>query len=168
MSPDAFLRPYLDEYETLARMFRILREAYEPGAWIDRDFAKKTAKLVQEHTQTGAIKATLDVYEINEQTVRKLEETNTSDTEKVFNLLKSIEKVAADEAEKNPYLISIGEKAERISLLYRERQKTTEETLKELKALIEELNTARKEQAEKKMPVEVFSIFWVLKEEGIS
>ena len=28
LSPDAFLRPHMKDYDTLARMFRILREAY--------------------------------------------------------------------------------------------------------------------------------------------
>ena len=40
--------------------------------------------------------------------------------------------------------------------------------MNELKTLIEELNAARKEQAERKMPVEVFSVFWILKDEGVS
>lgn len=86
-SPDAFLRPYIDDFDTLARMFKILREAYEPGIIVDKEFTRKTAKLVQEHTHSGKIKSTLDVYEINENTIKRLEEDNASDIEKVFNLL---------------------------------------------------------------------------------
>jgi hypothetical protein len=37
-----------------------------------------------------------------------------------------------------------------------------------LKSLIEEINSARKEQAERNMPPEVFSIFWLLKKENIA
>ncbi|MCL0053108.1 hypothetical protein M1M86_01270, partial [Dehalococcoidales bacterium] len=89
------------------------------------------------------------------------------DREKVFNLLRSIEKVIIDYADRSLYLISIGEKAELIAKLYKERQRTTQETLEELKNIIEEINTARRQQAEKNMPPEVFSIFWLFKNEGI-
>lgn len=57
--------------------------------------------------------------------------------------------------------------AEQISLLFKERQRTSQETLEELKNLIDEINAARREQTERGMPVEVFSIFWLLKKEGI-
>jgi len=168
ISPDAFLRPHMKYYDTLARMFRILREAYEPGTMVDKEFTRKTAKLVQEHTKSGQIKTTLEVYEIDEKTIKKIEEDNATDTEKVFNLLKSIGITVERGGTANPYLRSIAEKAELISLLYQQRQKDTEETLEELKELIEEINKAKKEQTEKNMPKDVFSAYWILKNENIS
>jgi len=167
LSPDAFLRPYVEDYETLARMYRILREAYDPGVAVDREFSRKTARLVQERTETGAIKPALEVYQINEETLKKIEESKASDTEKVFNLLKSIFDTVRQNLGREPYLISIGERAELIAALYKQRQKSTEETLKSLKELIAQINTARKEQAERHMPVDVFSLFWVLRQEGV-
>ncbi len=166
LSPDAFLRPYIDDYETLARMYRILRESYERGISINKEFTRKTAKLVQEYTKSSKIESTLDVYEIDENTLKRIEESNASDTEKIFNLLKSIEKTLGLEGEESPYLISIAEKAERIAALYKDRQKNTQETLEELKKIIEEINSAKKEQIEKDMPVEIFTIYWILKNEG--
>lgn len=168
LSPDAFLRPYVDDYETLARMYRILKEAYEGGLPIDKEFMRKTARLVQEQTHSDKIKATLDIYEIDEETLRKIEESKASGTEKIFNLIVSIENTIRDRLDREPYLISIGERAEAITRLFKERQKNTEETLRELKKLIEEINEARKEQAERNMPVEAFSIFWMFKKEGVS
>jgi type I restriction enzyme R subunit len=167
LSPDAFLRPYIGDFETLMRMYKIIKEAYDPGISIDKDFSRKTAKLVQEYTRGGKIKSALDIYEINEDTLRKIEESNASDTEKVFNLLRSIEETVRTDGSRSPYLISIGEKARLIALLYKERQKTTQNTLEEFKKIIEEINSARKEQVERNMPVEVFSIFWILKNEGV-
>ncbi len=167
LSPDAFLRPYLEDYDTLTRIYKILKEAYEPGLIIDKEFTRKTAELVQKHTKTEKIKSTLDIYEINEYTLKKLEESNVSDTEKVFNLLKSIGITVQRDAGTNPYLISIGEKAELISIMYRERQKTTKETLDELKKLIDEINNAKIEQIRKKMSSEAFSIYWMLNNENI-
>ncbi|MFZ2071035.1 MAG: hypothetical protein WAV32_05480 [Halobacteriota archaeon] len=66
-----------------------------------------------------------------------------------------------------PYLIPIGVRAELISQLFKERQKNSQETLEELKRLIQEINAAKKEQAERDMPIEIFSIFWMLKKESI-
>ena len=167
LSPDAFLRPYIEDIETLAKMCRILKEAYDPGISIDREFSRKTARLVQEHTKSSKIRSSLDLYEINEATLKIIEESNASDTEKIFNLLRSIAKLVEDELSKSPYLISIGEKAELIAEIYKERQESTQGTLEELKKIIKEINSARHEQAEKEMPIEVFSIFWLLKKEDV-
>ena len=167
ISPDAFLYPYIEKMEILARIQRIIKEAYEPGTPIDRDFSRKTARLVQKHTKTDKIKSTLEVYEIDGDTLRKIEESKATDTEKVFNLLKSINKAIMDNIQISPYLISIGDKAELIAELFEKRQRTTIETLEELKKTIEEINSARKEQKEKNMSTEVYSIFWMLRNQGI-
>lgn len=168
LSPDAFLRPYLDEFETLVRFYRILKEAYDPSVLVDKEFSRKTAQLVQEHTKSGVIKPTLDVYEINEETIKKIEESKSSDTEKVFNLLKGIIKTVTTQFDKSPYLISIGEKAEEIAKQFRDRQLTTQQVLEELKKIVEEMTTAQKEQAEKNLPVEVFATMWLFKREGVA
>src|SRR3989338_5692219 len=88
LSPDAFLRPFMGDYERLTRMFKILKEAYEPGITIYKEFTRKTARLVQEHTKSGKIKADLEIYEIDGDTIKKLEDGNKSDTERIFNLLR--------------------------------------------------------------------------------
>jgi type I restriction enzyme R subunit len=167
LSPDAFLRPYIDDYETLTRFFRILREAYEPGLALDKEFSRKTAKLVQEFTKSGPIKPALEVYEINEETLRKIEESKASDTEKIFNLLKGISTTVMTGVDESPYLISIGEKAEEIAKLFKERQLTTQKALEELRKIVEEINQARREQTEKNLPVEVFATMWLFKKEGV-
>lgn len=167
LSPDAFLRPYIADMETLTRMYKIVKEAYEPGIAIDKSFSRKTAKLVQAHTKTGTIKPALTIYEINEHTVKEIEESTAYDTEKVFNLIRSIEKTIKNDVTQKPYLISIGERAEQITMLFKDRQKNSQETLEELKKVIAEINAAKKEQAERDMPVEIFSIFWLFKNEGI-
>jgi len=167
LSPDAFLRPYIEDFETLARMYRILREAYDTGIPIDQDFSRKTAELIQEHTKSGEIRATLEVYTINEKTLELIEADGRSDTEKVFNLLKSIERLILNDSAKALYLVSIGEEAERIARQYMERQRSTQETLEALKSLVDEISAARKEQAEKQMSPEVFSVYWLFKSKGV-
>ncbi len=167
ISPDNFLRPYLDDYETLLRMYKIVRENYERGILLDRMFTRKTALLVQQHTSCSAIKPTLDICQINEETLRRIEGSKASDTEKIFNLIKSIEKTADQIGNTSPYLVSIAEKAEFLVEQYKSRQKNTQETLEELKKIIKEINDARKEQTEKNMSAESFTIYWLLKDEGL-
>ena len=168
LSPDAFLRPYIEDFDTLARMYRILKENFERGVLVDRDFTRKTAKLVQEHTKSGKIKSALEVYEINETTLKKIEESQASDTEKVFNLVKSIGNFVAKNGILSPYLFSIGDRAEKIVEAYIKNQDTTQKALEELRELIKEINQAQKEQAEKGMPVEVFTVYWILKNKKLS
>ncbi len=166
ISPDPFLRPYIDDYETLSRMYKSLIENYERGIPIDREFTRKTALLVQKHTRSGVIGPTLDICEIDEETLRRIEKSKASDTEKIFNLLKSIALTVEKMGGKSPYLISIAERAELIAQLYENRQKTTQETLEELKKIIEGINSARREQIEKDMSTDIFTIYWMLKERG--
>ncbi len=167
LSPDAYLRKYIDDYDTLARMFKIVREAFDPGIIVDREFTRKTAKLVQENTACEQIKSTLDIYEINEDTIKKLEKDNATDTEKVFNLLRSIGIKVETGLGVSPYLQSIGQKAELISLLYKQRQIDTQEALERIKILIDEINKAKQEQAQKNLPTELFTVYWILNDEKV-
>lgn len=168
VSPDAFLRPYLKDFEMLAEMYRILKEAYESGVLIDRELSEKTQQLVRERTKSGRIGLTLEIFEINEETLRRIEESTAPDTKKVFNLLKSIEKTVRDYGNEKPYLLSIGERAEIVAQSYKERQKNTQQTLDELKDMIKEINDAQKEEKQKNMSTEAFSIYWLLRKNGIA
>ena len=167
LSPDAFLVDYINDMDTLARMYSIVREAYDKVTIVDREFSRKVARLVQEHTSTSSIKSSIDVYDIDSDTIRRIAESKASNTEKVINLLKSIRAVASD-AYKELYLISIGEKAEIIAELFKDRQITTMEALEELKKIIDDINAARKERAARDIPDEVFAIYWVMKQESIA
>ena len=167
ISPDAFLRPYIEDMETLSKMYRIVREAYEPGIKVDKEFSSKVAELVQEKTETGKIKPALEVYEINEDTLRKIEESKASDTEKIFNLIKSIIDTINDRINESPYLNSIAEKAEAVVEQFKRKQLSTQAALDELKKIIEEINASRKQEADKNMSPEVFTIYWFLDKENI-
>ena len=58
ISPDVFLRPYLDDYDAIMRIYAIVREAFYPGLDVDRSFLRKTAELVQKHTTASPISVT--------------------------------------------------------------------------------------------------------------
>jgi type I restriction enzyme R subunit len=167
LSPDAFLRPYLADYETLSRIVRLLREAYEPGLSVDRDFQRKTETLVRQQVETGPIRDTLEVYEINENLLERIAASDQADTVKVFNYVKSIQELLAGKGGEAPYLISIGERAEAVILAYQERQATTQQTLAHLEDLIREINAAEVERAKMNLPGAAFAVYWTLHREGL-
>jgi len=168
LSPDAFLRPYLDDVDKLAKMYRMVRENFDPGISVDREFSRKVARLVQDHTVSSEIGNPGGIYEINDKVIWYINEQPDSDIEKVFNLTRGISHLVQKLAEESPYLISIGEKADAVIQLYKDRQNTTQETLAELKTIIEEINAARFEQEKRNIPMAEFSIFWILNKNGIS
>ena len=168
LSPDPFLRDFIEDYQKLADLYALLRSAYDNQGITDRELARKTAHLVQEHTQAGVIHEAVSVQEITPQTLRKIAESSQSDTVKVFNLLKSISRKVQDEAVRTPYLFTIGERAEAIAEAFKQRQSSTQEALKQLEELIKEINEAEREQAERGISGEAFATLWILKQGGIS
>ena len=166
LSPDAFLYPFINDYDQLSRMYRLLRSAYDT-LFVDKELTRKTAKLVQAHTRGGAIQDTLDVYEINENLLERLAKDDTSDTVKVFNLLKSIQNMIDKQGHQAPYLHTIGERAEAIVQAFQMRQKATKEALTALEELIREINQAEQERAEKNLKPASFAVYWLLNQEGV-
>jgi len=167
LSPDPFLRESMEDYQRLADLFALVRAAYEGAKLTSRELARKTAALVQERTQAGLIHEALAIYEITPQTLHQIAESNQPDTIKVFNLLKSIEQKVEQEAITAPYLISIGERAEAIAQAFKERQMSTQEALQQLEALIQEINQAEREQAERHITGEAFAVYWLLKQSAV-
>ncbi|MDW8413826.1 MAG: type I restriction endonuclease subunit R, partial [Acidobacteriota bacterium] len=168
LSPDPFLRDFMGDYQRLADLYALLRAAFEGGTALNRDLARKTAHLVQEHTQGGVIRESIAVYEISPQTLEQLAQSNQPETVKVFNLLKSIAKKVQDEAAGTPYLFSIGERAEQIAERFKQRQLSTQETLQQLEALIQQINQAQREQAASGLSMESFTLGWLLKQVGLA
>lgn len=53
ISPDPFMRPFIDDFTELASMYELVRGAYDRGISMDKEFMRKTAKLVRKNTQTS-------------------------------------------------------------------------------------------------------------------
>jgi type I restriction enzyme R subunit len=112
--------------DNLAKMYRMVRENFDPGISVDREFSRKVARLVQDHTLSSEIGAPGGISEINDKVLRYIEEQPVSDIEKVFNLSKGIAHLVRKHTEDSPYLLSISEKADAVIQLYKARQKTTQ------------------------------------------
>jgi type I restriction enzyme R subunit len=167
LSPDPFLRPYLDDYDAIVRIYAIVREAFYPGIDVDRSFLRKTAELVQEHTTTSPIGGTSAVHKLTEATLEQLALSDVPDTVKVVNLVKLLHDMVANERDTKPFLLSIGEKAEKIAAAFRDRQLSTEDALTALTDLGKEAIEADNAQASTGLRPEAFAALWYLKGKGM-
>ena len=136
ISPDAFLRPYVDRYITLSSVYQVVRNAYTDHISIDREFQKKTAELVREHIQSSPIKLGTELVQLDEKGIQLIKNKNQPDEVKIINLIKSIQRLA-EEKSNDPVLISVKERAEDIMDAYSSRQMSTQEALKQLLALVD-------------------------------
>ncbi len=168
LSPDPFLRPYLVDYQELVRMYRLVKEAFEPGVPVDRSFLRKTAEIVQAHTRTTGVGELGPVYALDSRALEKLAQADVPETVRVFNLLKAFYKLVASRKDRDPYLIPIGERAELIAKLFQERQISSQEALRELEELVAELKEAERAREDSELSPEGFAVFWYLRREGIA
>jgi type I restriction enzyme R subunit len=167
ISPDVFLRPYLDDYDAIIRIYAIVREAFFPGIDVDRSFLRKTAELVQEHTTATPIRGISGIHKLTEETLEQLTLMDSPDTVKVVNLVKLLHDMVANERDTKPFLLSIGEKAEEIAAAFRDRQMSTEEALTALAGLAKDAIEAEKTQQSTGLKPEAFAALWYLKGKGL-
>jgi type I restriction enzyme R subunit len=148
ISPDAFLRPFIDDFTTLSAIYDIVRKAYTKRVMVDRDFQRKTNALVQEHVSGYTGNGPLDPVKIDGNTLDLIKRKRGSDGTKVINLVKSIEK-SAEENSDDPYLIAMAERALAVQESFEHRQTTTSDALAQLLTEVENNEARKKEQAEK-------------------
>ena len=168
LSPDPFLRPFLEDYQELVRMYLLVRAAYEPGVPVDKSFLRKTATLVQQQTWTSAIAEVGLGYMLNEQALDQIASQHDSDTVKVFNLMKVLQNIVQQQSQQAPYLVSIGERADHIIQAFQDRQLTTQQALQQLEQLVVEYKDAEKARQGTDLSQAGFAAYWLLSRDGVS
>ncbi|GIV73277.1 type I restriction endonuclease subunit R [Caldilinea sp.] len=167
LSPDPFLRPFLKDYERLVEMYRLVRSAYEPHVPVDKSFLRKTAEIVQQHTVTSAIKEPQATYEIGPAALLALLHEDKPDTVKVFNLLKELHRLVAEQGKTAPHLIPIGERAEEIRRRFEERLISAQEALQDLDEIVRQLQAAQEECRSSPLSPQAFAVEWWLRTQGV-
>jgi type I restriction enzyme R subunit len=167
ISPDAFLRPYMDDYGTLSGIYNVVRAAYTKTVYVDKAFQRKTDALVQEHVGTSGVEKVHDLLEINQETIELIKKKEGGTTTKVINLIKSIEKTAEEESN-DPFLIAMAERAKAVQEKFEDRQSTTAEALDELLKLVEYNERRKKEQAEKGFDGLTYFVYRIMLDAGVS
>jgi type I restriction enzyme R subunit len=72
------------------------------------------------------------------------------------------------DARQEPYLVSIGDKAEQIATAFEERRQTTQKTLYDLETVLAELRQAQARRAETELSPEAFAVYWLLERDGVA
>lgn len=148
ISPDAFLRPFIGTYSTLAAIFSVVRKAYAKTVYVDREFQRKTDNLVREQIGTYELGTVTNLVQINAQTIEIIKSGPGGDSTKVINLVKSIEKTAEENSD-DPYLIAMADRARAVQQSFEERQTTTEDALAELLREVDRNEARKKDQADR-------------------
>ena len=163
LSPDTFLHPFIADYQALATLYGLIRNAYSDRTYVDKELTAKTRKLLQTHTESHLFELPDAVYELGTDTLQKIDQSDTSDTVKVLNLQKALHRTVANEGRSKPFLISIGERAEAVTESYESRQLATQDILAEFRRLAEECSLAARESEQLGMDENTFAVYTVLR-----
>ena len=162
LSPDAFLRPSIEDYQALGMLYGLLRNAYD-RQYVDRELAAKTRALLREQTATYRVELPGAIHELGPRELAALKASDASDTAKVLNLRKVLAETVERELLAKPFLRSIGERAEEIAKAFEERQLTTQAALAAFEELAQEYLEADAERERLGLEPNAFAIYVTLK-----
>ncbi|MEC9486888.1 MAG: HsdR family type I site-specific deoxyribonuclease [Prosthecochloris sp.] len=166
ISPDAFLRPFIDNYSMLSAIYDVVRKAYTKRIQVDREFQRKTNMLVQEHVGSYGIGQVQQVVKLDANAIDIINAQSGGGATKVINLIKSIERIAEEQSD-DPFLIAMAARAQAVQESFENRQTTTTEALEKLKQEIEANENRKKEQAEKGFDGLTYFVYRTLLDEKI-
>src|SRR5262249_5682078 len=144
----AFLRPFLEDFQALALLYALIRNAYSEKPYTDKDLTSKTRDLLREHTVSAKLDLPGAIYELGPKELAALKTDDVADNTKVLNLRKILTRTVTEQAGAKPFVVSIGERAEALAQLYEDRQLTTQQALFEFEKLAQEYLDADKERKE--------------------
>lgn len=166
ISPDVFLRPYIEDYGKLSALYQIVVNAFSKKVALIRDLMKKTEDLVKRSAIGTGLDAVMKPVRIDENTLNALKSSDSGEPPKVINLGRSLIGAISEEAEQQPYLIPISERTEAILEAYDDRQLSTQSALEQLARLMEEYLQAKREREKTGFDGNTFALFWLVKQAG--
>ncbi|MDQ6971423.1 MAG: DEAD/DEAH box helicase family protein [Mariprofundaceae bacterium] len=168
ISPDAFLRPYIDDYSSLSAIYAVVRNAYAKRVYVDRAFQKKTNELVQKHIGVliGKEPDEADYIAIDQDTLEAIKRGEEGGATKVINLVKSIERSAEDESA-DPFLVALAERAKAVQEGFESRQTSTAEALEILLAELAKNDQRKHEQQKRGLDGLTYFVLCKLTDDGI-
>jgi len=166
ISPDVFLRPYIDDYGKLSALYQIVLNAFSKKITLIQDLMRKTEELVKRTVISTGLESVMKPVRIDENTLNALKASESDEPPKVINLGKSLLGAISEEADQQPYLIPIGERTEAILDAFDDRQITTQSALEQLARLMEEYLQAKRERENTGFDINTFTLFCMLKQSG--
>lgn len=163
LSPDEQLRDHMDDYRRLAELYEVVRNAYGAKTTFLGDVARKTENLIRKESSYAGLTKLSKAVVIDEKMLESIRRSQSSDTNKVINLVKNIQATIQEKGSVAPFLISIGERAEAIRDQFDERQVTTEQARQQLELLAAESIEAEKAKKDSGLDDATFALFWELR-----
>ena len=167
ISPDAFLRPFLDDYATLSSIYAVVRRAYAKTVYVDKAFQRKTNELVQKHIDTTVMEQSDKFVKLDRAAIDAIKKAEEGKAVKVINLIKSIERTALENSD-DPFLVAMAERARAVQESFEDRQSSTEEALSELLKQIERDEERKQIQTVKGLDGLTYFVLCKLTDEGVA
>jgi type I restriction enzyme R subunit len=169
LQPDTFLRDYIESYNRLAQLYKIVQNMFKPKEVdVYRGLKNKTKELVRKHVDLDALIESLPLYKIDEKVIEKIQSEKLPEKAKVVNLYRSIIVYVHKSAKHEPYLYSLGNRAEDIIKKFQEGQARSIDTLNELLKIVKAITQSDEERNKLKLDKDEFTIYWTLKENKFS
>jgi type I restriction enzyme R subunit len=162
LSPDAFLRPFIEDYQALAVLYASVRNAYSTKPMVDRELTAKTRELLHQYTG-GDLELPGAIHQLGVAELEMLKRNTITDTAKVLNLRKILAVTVDQDGMSKPFLLSIGDRAEALAELYEDRQITTQEALAKFESLAQEAVDAETHRKQMDVDENTFAIYTALK-----
>jgi len=166
LSPDQFLHPYIEKVKKLAELYALIRNAYSDRVYVDHELTSKTKLLLQHHTSGDTTGIPGEIHELGVKELAALKQSENSDDTKIINLRKALVKIASQNGASQPYLVTIGERAEALAKQYEDRQLVTKQALSLFLELADEYIEADKEREELSIDPNTFAVHVTLKQYG--
>jgi len=166
VSPDAMLRDHMADYGKLGALFKTIRAYYSTRRGLYLDLMKKTEAIVRDNVEALGFESISREVPLNEKALDALKRKQAPSGAKVINLARTLIALAQSHGDKQPYLRSIGDRAEEILKSFEERQSDAEHALEDLQALVDEVETAKEKAASSGLEPETFSVYWLLDRAG--
>lgn len=167
ISPDTFLRPYIEDYTRLSALYALIRSTFGKHVTLIRDLMRKTEELVRRNATAAGFTTLRPVVRLDEETLSALRKDGDPTTSKVINLGKAIVGVVEAEAPTQPFLIPIAERAQQVLDFFDDRQLTTGNALAELEKLLTEILEAKREREQLDLDEPTFGIYQTVKRAGV-
>ncbi|MEH2180545.1 type I restriction endonuclease subunit R [Nostoc sp.] len=164
LSPDPDLRPFMENYKTIIRLYGTIRAAYNTSPYIDIELTAKTKELVRRNVTIGELEMPGTIHELNAQQLEQFRQSSTTDTVKVLNLSKALLKTVNEQSQRSPFLISIGERAEIVRASFENRQIEADVALAKLNEIANECTEAEVLRQRLKVDENTFAIYTIIKQ----
>jgi type I restriction enzyme R subunit len=166
LSPSPELREHIETFRQLADLYLMVRNAYGSPTRFYEDVARKTEQMVRETASSYGVVATGKVLEFDLKTLQALR-SEGDDNATVINLVRAIETEAETNAEQQPVLLDIAQRAAAILDALEQRTTHTQQAMEQLSLLVGEREQADAEREKLGLDPNTFAIYWQLHGDGI-